>query len=167
MVLSLSLSRSLCSGRRIFLTVVRFLRDPLLPPPKKNKTEQKKRGKKNEDLQLRKWYRLERELYVYFRNFIARASKPPPPPRTIILIGFYEKNSTKQIIRFFFFSLCYRRHPAGNIVFARHHAVRGHVRTNGTRAHIHDPRVRRGMQRRHQFGDHSHHIAGSVRHVLR
>lgn len=62
---------------------------------------------------------------------------------------------------------CRRRHPIGNIVLARHHAVRGHVRADGARAHIHDPGVRRGMQRRHYSGDRAHDTAGSLRNVLR
>lgn len=42
-----------------------------------------------------------------------------------------------------------RRNTVGNTILARHHPVRGHVRTNGTGAHIHDSRVWRRMQRRH------------------
>lgn len=61
----------------------------------------------------------------------------------------------------------HRRNPVGDIVLARHHAVRGHVRADGARAHIHDSRVRSGVQGRHQLGDRANHTPRPVRHVFR
>lgn len=65
------------------------------------------------------------------------------------------------------YHLLHRRHSVGNIVLPRHHTIRSHVWPNGTCTHIHDPCFRSGMQRRYNFSDCAHDIAGSLRHVLR
>lgn len=60
-----------------------------------------------------------------------------------------------------------RRVARRDSVLARGDAIRGDVRPDCARVDLHDPGVRRRVQRRHRLGYRADDTAGTLRHVLR
>lgn len=61
----------------------------------------------------------------------------------------------------------YRCNAAGDPVLSRHHTVCRHVRPDGSRAHLHDRRVRGGVSGRYLPRYHPHNPARALWNVFR